>query len=256
MSLKQFITTKLPFVKIIYRTIFKPKPFFSSKYWIKEYLKNDAYSIVQIGANDGVSGDPIYNLVKQNTLWNVLFVEPVKTIYNQLKANYGNDSRFKFENAAINTNGKPQRFYIVNDKAFNDIANLSEDFKQIGSFNKAHITDLSEGLLDEYIEEIEVTCLTLDQLFLKHHITKIDLLIIDAEGYDWNILSQLDLDKFKPQIISFEYFDLPEAEKQQAISFLKNDYYIFSFRIDFCCIKKELISQKHLNLLQSKCLNL
>ncbi len=189
---------------------------------------------------------------KKNTRWNVLFVEPVPSIFEVLKQNYGEESRFIFENAGINANGTNQLFYTVNEAAFSEIPNLSEKYRQIGSFDKNHIPKLSKGKLNDYVTGIEVNCMTLEQLFQKNKIDGLDLFIIDAEGYDWKILSQLNLSKYQPAIINFEFCNLSDSEKQDSIDFLKEIYHVFEFRINFLCIKKDIIRPKDLNILKTR----
>jgi len=239
--------------KSIYQTINPNKN--SCSYWLNHYFKNESCTVVQVGSNDGKSGDPIYDLAKNNPNSNVLLVEPVPYVFEQLKKNYGSESRFKFENAGINADGSNQIFYSVNEEAFDKIPNLPHIYNQIGSFDKAHVLKLSEGNVDDYISETEVNCLTLEQLFQKNEINQLDILHIDAEGYDWKVLSQLDLNKYKPTIILFEFFGLKEEEKTAAIDFLKEDYYLFAFRIDFLCIKKDKIKPNDLKALESKLKN-
>ena len=90
--------------KSVYRLI-KPVDLNDLSYWIDRYLPNKEITVVQIGSNDGVCGDPISHLVKKNTLWNVLFVEPVPFLFERLQNNYGNNPRFKYEKSAINLDG-------------------------------------------------------------------------------------------------------------------------------------------------------
>ena len=45
---------------------------------------------VQIGSNDGKTGDPIYELVSKNQHWKGVLVEPVDFLHRKLKANYSN----------------------------------------------------------------------------------------------------------------------------------------------------------------------
>jgi len=205
MSNLKSIFKKIPLIHKLYVYFFKPQNIYSSEYWIKTYIPNKPLSVVQIGANDGVSGDPIHNLVKNNSYWNVLFVEPVLPIFKILKENYGNDLRFKFENAAINSDGLNQHFYIVDQDAYSKIPNLSEEYNQIGSFDENHISKLSNGQLKEFVV-----------------------------------------------IIVFEYCNLDEVEKKNAIEFLSDSYYVFSFRINLFCIRKEILKNQDFEKLSPK----
>lgn len=246
---------KLPFIgKLASLTYskFKPYDIDSLSYWIDKYLPNKPIKVVQIGANDGLRGDPLHNFVLMNTRWKVLFVEPVPYLFKRLKENYGTNPRFSFENVALNENGANQIFYSVKEEAFEQIPNLSLDYDQIGSFYKENILKLSKGRLEGYITEEEVECLTLKQLIEKHNIKNIDFLYIDAEGYDWKILSQLNLENFSPLLILYEYINLEPSEVKDSIHLLKDSYHIISFRIDYLCIKKSIIKSSDLDALKRK----
>lgn len=243
---------KNPIVRKVYSFFFRSKNNFSTQHWVSNYIPNESITVVQIGANDGISGDPLYQLAKENKAWNILFVEPVPSIFELLKNNYPKEDRFKFENAGINADGENQFFYTVSETAYTAIPDLSELYRQIGSFDKNHITKLSEGKLTNYIQANEVNCLTLEQLFSKNDIHSLDLLFIDAEGYDWKIISQLDLDKFKPRIIYLEYCNLEQEEYDACVSFLSSKYYVFALRINFLCIRRDIIKEKDLKILKAK----
>jgi hypothetical protein len=74
-------------------------------HWISFLIKESDAQVVQIGSNNGKSGDPIYRIILQRKGWKGLFVEPVPYLFHQLKTNYGNNPRFKFENSVINHGG-------------------------------------------------------------------------------------------------------------------------------------------------------
>jgi FkbM family methyltransferase len=220
-------------------------------FWIDKYLKNRNLSIVQIGSNDGISGDPIFHLIKKNKKWKALFVEPVPYLFEKLKSNYKLAPRFIFENVAIN-DGSNEVFYWVKEDINQKIPNLPSWYDKLGSFNKEHILKYGDGILEPFIVETKVKGLTLKQLLERNKIDKIDLLHIDTEGYDWKILSQLNLDRYFPTIILFEHHHLSESEKEESIMFLKKDYHLFQFSIDFLCLRIDMIKKKDLNVLRER----
>jgi hypothetical protein len=76
-----------------------------------------------------------------------------------------------------------------------------------------------------HIVEEAVDCMTLHDLLEKHQVKKIDLLQIDAEGYDYRILRQLNFEKFHPHIIHLEIVNLPKSEVGECKQLLdKYDY--------------------------------
>lgn len=240
-------------LRFVYRKIKPDKS--SVSYWIRKFVSNRVIQVLQIGSNDGISGDTLHKLVKENNQWRVLFVEPVPDLFERLKQNYGSSERFKFENAGINIDGSQQKFYKIGEDAFKKIPDLSENYKQIGSFSKEHVEKLSIPEIIEFIAEVEVNCMSLGKLLEKHNIERLDLIQIDAEGYDWKILSQLDLRKHKPEMIIFENKNLKEAEKEEAIKFLQETYYIFSMRQDYMCIRKDKLKRKSMGVLSSMLAN-
>jgi FkbM family methyltransferase len=205
--------------------------------WLQVLLKGDHIQIVQIGSNDGVTGDPIYDIVKNNIACKALFVEPIPYLFYKLKKNYGNDPRFTFENVAVN-DGTQQIFYTVREEAKAELANLPPWYDQLGSFYKENILKHLNGILEPYIEEVVLTGVTLEELFKRNEIEEITLLHIDTEGYDWKILSQLNLSFIKPKIILIEHKHLDSIEKNSLIHFLKKDYVIFKLGGDMMGVSK------------------
>ena len=78
--------------------------------------------------------------------------------------------------------------------------------KGIASLNKDSVLSHKYAVksIDELITTEEVNCISLNELFLKHKIKKIDLLVIDVEGNELSIIRQLPNIQFKPKVIFFE----------------------------------------------------
>lgn len=182
--------------------------------------------------------DPIHKLVLQNNNWQLLFIEPVPYLFEKLKKNYGSNQRFKFENSAVN-NGSNQIFYSVKEEAIEQNPHIPYWYDQLGSFRKENILKHLNGILEPYIEETIIEGLTFNEVIKKNNIDSIDLLHIDTEGYDWIVLSQLDLMKYYPTIILYEHKHLKESEKKKSINFLTDKYAIFNLGQDYICISKQ-----------------
>jgi FkbM family methyltransferase len=218
--------------------------------WIKRILNNDNAFIVQVGSNDGISGDPLYDLIHQNKNWEALFIEPVPYLFEKLIKNYKNQSRFIFENVAIN-DGSIQTFYSVNNSVKSRIPSLPIWFDQLASFKRENITNHLNGVLEPYIEETLINGATLPSLLHKYKIETIDLLHIDVEGYDWVVLSQLDLINFTPDIILYEHKHLSSDEKNQSLNFLKDyNYTVYKLGSDFIGIRNNSTNAKHIRKLK------
>jgi len=206
-------------------------------YWMDEVLGKKEALLVQIGSNDGKTGDPLYQLFNKNTTWKGLFVEPVPYLFERLQANYPDVSRFSFENAAINE-GQDLDFYWVDPDAVPNKQELPFWYDQLGSFNKDHILNALDGQLAPYIVSAKLEGITLDTLFERHGVAQFDVLHIDAEGYDWVVLQQLDLQRFQPSFILYEHSHLSKEDLQSSIDFLKKDYHVYRIGIDLLAVKK------------------
>lgn len=179
---------------------------------------------VQVGSNDGVQGDPIHDLVIACKNWRGIFIEPISFLFSRLRKNYGDATRFIFENVAIGTEKGSKKFYYVSEKARTEL-DLPYWHDQLGSFNKTHITRMLGDEMSPYIVEEDVECLPLQDVLDRNRVNAIDLLHIDTEGFDYKVLSQLDLKRYKPSIILFEHHLLTDDEFDKARKLLRSTGY-------------------------------
>lgn len=223
------------------RKLFK-KPFLKDQqyppYWFQKVLGDKPASVVQIGSNDGKTGDPLHTLLYKNKQWNALFVEPVPYLFDRLKANYSNPERFRFENAAVGAQ-EQLTFYWVDPKAKDHLPDLPYWYDQLGSFNKQHIVEQLDGVLEPFILSNEVESITLQSLLSRHQVIQLDILHIDTEGHDWKILSQLNQETHTPKFILYEANHLSKNELQESIRFLQNKYVLFEIGIDVLAVLKD-----------------
>jgi FkbM family methyltransferase len=205
--------------------------------WILRGRK-DLY-IVQIGSNDGITGDPIHSLLRSNPSWKALLVEPVPFLFQRLCANYSASPNMKFVNVAISEQAGTATLYYIDPLAKTFVPQLPHFFDQWGSFDPGHIVRHFGHALDRFIVCANVYTLPLATLLDQNNVTQINLLHIDTEGHDWIILRQLDLTRFRPDLILFEHKHLSQGDKTQALAFLNHDYSITKFTHDFLCRRKQ-----------------
>lgn len=207
--------------------------------------KKDAF-VVQIGAMDGINFDDTRGFLDMYR-WNALLVEPIPAIYEELKKNFSDRTNYIFENSAIaNYDGEIVMLTIPPDVIERE--NLHPGYKGMSA-----VYPLKNGFGSSYQRDIDVKgqfginmvvpCLTLDSLFIKHNVSKIDIFICDAEGYDWEIFKQLDLEKFQPDFMKLEYINLTEEEKSLMIKKLEDNDYVISISQDVDCVKRSLYNE-------------
>lgn len=216
-------------------------------FWFDLVVGEGPAQLVQVGSNDGKTGDPLYPLFEKHPAWRGLLVEPIPYIYTKLKANYPDENRFDLANVAVGAKGN-MPFYYVDKAAIKDLPDLPYWYDQLGSFDWGHIVKELDGMLAPYIRSMAVESLPLSTLLDQYRITSIDVLHIDAEGYDWKVLRQLDLTRFKPTFILCEHHHLRLEERAEALAFLAADYEVLRVGIDWLAVRKD-IDRAHLTRL-------
>jgi FkbM family methyltransferase len=178
---------------------------------------------LQIGAFDGVFGDPIYPLIDRHLLRGFL-IEPQRDMFNRLKSNYARfeSSRFVFANTAITERDGLVPLYRVRADAdgpewLRGIASLDRD-----------VLMRHTRMFPELESVIEVECVpgtTFTSLFREFGIGHVDLLQIDAEGCDGRILRLFDVPSRKPAIIQFEHKHLDIGDYKNCLESLIDQGY-------------------------------
>jgi FkbM family methyltransferase len=225
--------------KRIYRTFRKSDPSLQERI-LKAVGNKPNVFFVQIGSNDGLQGDPIHELIVSRNSWRGIFIEPIDFLFQRLRKNYGNAERFIFENVAIGTERGSKTFYYVSEKAKTELE-LPYWHDQLGSFDKSHITNMLGEQMAPYIVEEDVECLPLQAVLDRNGVNAIDLVHIDTEGFDYKVLSQLDLKRYKPSAILFEHHLLPEDEYVRARKLLRGaGYRLFQYGNDILATRRSL----------------
>jgi FkbM family methyltransferase len=202
------------------------------------YAKSNANPFfLQIGANDGVTGDPIHQLVKRH-LWKGILVEPVPYLFEKLKKNYANlASNLIFENVAISNESEKRIIYYISDEK-NELPTWA---KGLNSFNKTHILWQERNFpnIGEYIKEESIDCVSLKELLNRNSVDEVNLLLIDVEGYDYDILKQLDSIPELPDVVIYEHKCLGDQKCESQQFMISKGYDIFESGGDTIAIKKQ-----------------
>ncbi|MGI9603271.1 MAG: FkbM family methyltransferase [Acidimicrobiales bacterium] len=225
---------------------------------IAPYLHPDFF-FLNIGACDGVMGDPVYPLVRRHH-WRGIAVEPVPYNFERLQRNYADEPQVILENAAIST--EPQTFWYVDEGS----KSLPHIVSQVGSLNREHVlrnlgrlkimaagrplprqphhleefppVDLDEydedlsidPDIEEYLTGIDIPCLTFNELLSKHQVASVDYLNIDAEGADYEIFKMIDFDVVRPRVICMETTSFDDDVSASLLEDLDEQGYEFAIR--------------------------
>ena len=171
----------------------------------------EQFFFVQIGAFDGRHDEPMQSLIRKYR-WRGILVEPQETAFQRLCQNYADQGQLTFRNVAIGTRDGMAEMYA-----------LKEGDSQIASFEYEHLIHHVRGHRE--IVNRTVPCLTLKTLLREEQRDHIDLLQIDAEGFDAEIIRSIDFESLRPPIIRYEHSNLLERDQCQCIELLADQGY-------------------------------
>ena len=169
---------------------------------------------VEVGANDGDQHDHIAALIREHS-WRGVMVEPVPYVFARLSRNYGGVERVALENAAIADTDGHRAFYHLAPVADHVQEGLPQWYDGIGSFSRTAVVDHARLIpdIERRLVETDVPCLTFESLCEKHGLTDVDLVVVDTEGYDHEILRNIDFARFRPALVVYEHYHLPIGQR-------------------------------------------
>ena len=173
--------------------------------------------VMQIGANDGFQNDFMQRWYEDQRVMAIL-VEPQREAYARLVDHYhGNDRVFPM-NCAVTRTGESLRLYRFSKAQENNIG-----IDVLASFDQSHLVSWKQRLkIDSEIVSEEYPSQTIQMLLDKMKWSRADALIIDTEGYDFEILLSLEQLRNRPRIVVFEHINLTMPTQLKAIHLMKS----------------------------------
>ena len=186
------------------------------------------FGLVVLGAHIGIHIKDEISKIKDSS---VLLVEPVPHNISAIKENLKEFKNVHLEPVAVASVRETKDFFFVKATSINKLK--KHWASGIGSFNKNHLLNhrTKRFLIEEDdIDKIPIKTVKFEDLIEKYSITEIDKILIDIEGYEYEILRDMDLKKVRINSILFEYkhFDgyQKTGEKLEEIlkKFEENNY--------------------------------
>jgi FkbM family methyltransferase len=169
---------------------------------------------IEIGSNDGVQHDYLRPIVMERP-WRGIMVEPVPYVFERLRRNYGALARVELENAAIADRDGTLPFYHLREAGPAERGELPGWYDGIGSFSRDVVTSHANHIpdIESRVVRAEVPSLTFESLCSKHRVSTLDLVLIDTEGYDFQIIKSIDLAARHPRLLVYEHYHLDPGER-------------------------------------------
>lgn len=178
---------------------------------------------VEIGANDGTKDDVLRAHVLRPG-WRGVMVEPVPYLFERLRATYVGVGGIAVENAAIADRDGTQPFFHIAPAAKGE---LPFWYDEIGSFSREFVMGHADEIpdIDERLVETDVRTLTFASLCERHGLDRVDVVMVDAEGYDAAIVRAFPFERFRPRVLVYEHFHMSRPERDEIRALLAGHGY-------------------------------
>ena len=166
-----------------------------------DFDQNECPVIVQIGANDGICGEQYGFMSWLDSLNNfkLFLCEPLEEDFNRLKEVYE-----KFGDKVVFCN------YAITESSGEISMNLDSRDSGCSFISSSGSVKVKTKSWFDFVNE--------------NKIEHIDILLMDCEGYEWNIFYNcMDFDEISPTKIRYEYCHLPN--QVEVIKFLNSRGY-------------------------------
>ena len=183
----------------------------------------DKIVFLQIGAFDGVSGDPIAPLIRADPRWSGILVEPQPEVFERLVRNCrGFEDRLKPVRCAIsNTSGEATIYSVsaeeMKRRGFDAWAG------EVASFDRQHVL---KHFSEVSVTETQVAVLTVDALAEQNGLTEIDVIVMDVEGHERPIIDSIDWDRWRVRACVYEHKHLGPEDAQHLRQLLQSQGFL------------------------------
>ncbi len=172
------------------------------------------FTFVQIGAHQAV-GPSEPSILSQPFPRRGVLVEPQPRLAERLRARFAADPSITVVQCAVGESQKSVPFFVVDDSG----GDLPEWTSQIASFKRGHLEGFEADVpgLSQRIRELQVDVQTPGLICDHAGITVLDLLMIDVEGWDWEVIRLFPFERVPVQTVVFEHGHLKRAERRAAV---------------------------------------
>lgn len=176
-------------------------------------------TFVQIGAYDGVAGDPLRGLIVGHETWRGILVEPQPEAFARLCANYAAEGeRVELVNAAISDVSGELDFFVIPSRE-REQSGLPDWSEEIASFDADHLRRCMPGV---ELQKVTVTTRTFDEVAGMLPDSRVDLVVMDVEGHEARLLHAIDFDRHGVRFLIFEHKHMSPYDTRAVLERLQS----------------------------------
>lgn len=214
----------------------------------RHMMEIDGHKItfIQVGAFDGKTNDPLYPYI-QRYHWRGVLLEPEPQAFSQLQQTYHDEPQLTLMNCALTDRDGPANLYRIQP----GVDGMPDWSRQIATLDVDTLRRHQDGVpaygiqggikdIDRWIECIQVEGISFDHLLDLMGTSTIDLLQIDAEGYDGHIIQRFPFKRVQPSLIHYEHMHLCSTDQEACLAILISQGYRIA--VDFAdtlAVRKE-----------------
>jgi FkbM family methyltransferase len=140
-----------------------------------------------------------------------------------LPARYRDRPNISVERAAISTRDGEAALFRLREIP----GETPQWFNQLATLDRAVLLKHREAIpnIDSLIVEERTPTVRLETLCKRQKVTRVDFLVIDTEGHDYEILRDFDFAYLQPTLLMFEHQHLSAHDKAAAYALLRSKGY-------------------------------
>jgi FkbM family methyltransferase len=188
--------------------------------------REETVRFVQVGANDGMHGDPVHPYVLDHG-WRGLLIEPIPAVFERLKAAYAGAPGAEFSNFAIWPDEGTKTLHVVDGRDVLSSFSLETIPRHAPKYDD----------LQSELRTLEAPTRRLDTLLRETGHAEPNVLVVDVEGCDDLVLRTFDFAAHKPDVVQFEHVHLSADASAGVRDWLTGLGYALLFdRHDVLCL--------------------
>lgn len=189
-------------------------------------LTHEPFFFVQVGAHNGITSDPFHRFLIEGIAWNSVLIEPQTPCVQVLRSVYSDRENLRIVHAAVGPSQSPAttapKSTVTLYKIRDDAVGLPHWANQLASLRYEVIASHRDRIpdIEKWIVAEEVPSRSLEEIVAESGFPRVDLLASDTEGFDYEVVRQIQNLPSLPQFVYYEHLHLSSEEAAECVDFL------------------------------------